>query len=92
MFLVDVSGSMKEGPLENAKIALLEVLSKLSPLDSFNIIAFNESTQSFSSLMELATKEAIENATQWISRNFIAEGGTNILLPLNQVLDTTHAI
>ncbi|KAH7865192.1 hypothetical protein Vadar_003383 [Vaccinium darrowii] len=87
VFLVDVSGSMKEGPLENAKIALLEVLSKLSPLDSFNIIAFNESTQSFSSLMELATKEAIENATQWISRNFIAEGGTNILLPLNQALE-----
>ncbi|XP_058227317.1 uncharacterized protein LOC131335816 [Rhododendron vialii] len=87
VFVVDVSGSMREGPLENTKVALLAVLSKLSPLDYFNIIAFNESTQLFSSSLEPATKEAIENATQWISRSFIAEGGTNILLPLNQALE-----
>lgn len=88
IFVVDISGSMREGPLENTKVALLAVLSKLSPLDYFNIIAFNESTLLFSSSLELATKEAIENATQWISRNFISEGGTNILIPLNQVLDS----
>ncbi|KAG5537983.1 hypothetical protein RHGRI_025171 [Rhododendron griersonianum] len=87
VFVVDVSGSMREGPLENTKVALLAVLSKLSPLDYFNIIAFNESTQLFSSSLEPAAKEAIENATQWISRSFIAEGGTNILLPLNQALE-----
>lgn len=92
VFVVDVSGSMREGSLENTKVALLAVLSKLSPLDYFNIIAFNESTQLFSSSLEPATKEAIENATQWISRSFIAEGGTNILLPLNQVLDSIHVI
>ncbi|KAI8544709.1 hypothetical protein RHMOL_Rhmol08G0316800 [Rhododendron molle] len=87
VFVVDVSGSMREGPLENTKVALLAVLSKLSPLDYFNIIAFNESTQLFSSSLEPATKEAIENATQWISRSFVAERGTNILLPLNQALE-----
>lgn len=36
--------------------------------------------------MQLATKEAIENAIQWISMNFIAGGDTNILLPMNKVL------
>ncbi|CAL5439423.1 unnamed protein product [Camellia sinensis] len=84
VFLVDISGSMRDGPIENAKSALLAALSKLSLIDSFNIIAFNVDTQLFSSSMVLATKEAKENATQWISRNFIAEGGTNILLPLTQ--------
>ena len=86
VFLVDVSVSMREWLLENAKNALMAGLSKLSPYDSFNIITFNENTQLFSASMELATKETIENATLWISRNFIAEGGTNILLPLNQVI------
>ncbi|GMQ08117.1 hypothetical protein CsSME_00051994 [Camellia sinensis var. sinensis] len=87
VFLVDISGSMRDGPIENAKSALLAALSKLSLIDSFNIIAFNVDTQLFSSSMVLATKEAKENATQWISRNFIAEGGTNILLPLTQALE-----
>ncbi|XP_057505337.1 uncharacterized protein LOC130788606 isoform X1 [Actinidia eriantha] len=86
-FLVDVSVSMRECLLENAKNALLAGLSKLSPDDSFNIITFNENTQLFSASMELATKETVENATLWISRNFIAEGGTNILIPLNQALE-----
>ncbi|KAL6996239.1 hypothetical protein U1Q18_006374 [Sarracenia purpurea var. burkii] len=87
VFIVDVSGSMREGPLENVKNALLAVISKLSPVDSFNIVAFNENTRLFSSSMELATMASIENAFRWISRNFVAEGGTNILLPLNQALE-----
>ncbi|XAR67567.1 hypothetical protein NMG60_11002368 [Bertholletia excelsa] len=96
IFVVDISGSMHEGPLDNVKNALLAALSKLTPVDSFNIIAFNSSTQILSSSMKLATKEAIENATLWISRNFIPEGGTNILLPLNQALEilakTSHSV
>ncbi|XP_042485965.1 inter-alpha-trypsin inhibitor heavy chain H3 isoform X2 [Macadamia integrifolia] len=87
VFIVDISGSMKGGPLENLKNGLFTVLSKLNPEDSFNIIAFNGETYLFSSLLELATKETIEKASQWINLNFIAEGGTNILLPLNQAME-----
>ncbi|XP_052182839.1 uncharacterized protein LOC127795290 [Diospyros lotus] len=87
VFVVDASGSMRDSPLENARSALLAALSKLNPVDSFNIITFNEGTRLFSSSMELATKEATENATHWIGRNFIAEGGTNIMLPLDQALE-----
>lgn len=36
--------------------------------------------------MEQANKETIQNAIQWINRNFIADGGTNILLPISQVI------
>ncbi|XP_042484181.1 uncharacterized protein LOC122064532 [Macadamia integrifolia] len=87
VFVVDISGSMKGRPLENVKNGLCAALSKLNPEDSFNIIAFNGETYLFSSSLELATKETIENASQWISINFIAGGGTNILLPLNQAME-----
>lgn len=82
---MDVSGSMQGATIESVKTALLEAISNLTPTDSFNIIAFNESSTLFSPAMELATNETIENATEWISTNLIAKGGTNIMLPLNQV-------
>ncbi|XP_059645088.1 uncharacterized protein LOC132286730 isoform X2 [Cornus florida] len=87
VFIVDVSGSMRGVPLENAKNALAAALSMLNPEDSFNIIAFNENTRLFSSSMELASKVTIENAMQWINTNLIADGVTNILLPLNQAIE-----
>ncbi|XP_043706008.1 inter alpha-trypsin inhibitor, heavy chain 4 [Telopea speciosissima] len=87
VFVVDISGSMKGRLLENVKNGMCAALSKLNPEDSFNIIAFNGETYLFSSSLELATKETIENASQWISINFIAGGGTNILLPLNQAME-----
>lgn len=83
---------MQGGPIANAKIALLAALSKLSPLDTFNIIAFNGSSSIFSSSMELATNEAIDNAHEWININFIAEGGTNISTPLDQVQVLTISV
>lgn len=86
IFVVDVSGSMREKPLDDTKSALFAALSKLDPEDSFNIIAFNGDTYRYSSRMELATEQAIEKVTQWINMNFVAGDGTNILLPLNQVL------
>jgi uncharacterized protein with von Willebrand factor type A (vWA) domain len=85
VFLIDISGSMRGDPLENAKIALVVSLSKLNPEDTFNIIAFNGEVLLFSPSMKLATKEAISDATEWVGANFIANGSTNILLPLNQV-------
>ncbi|KAL3511600.1 hypothetical protein ACH5RR_024317 [Cinchona calisaya] len=86
IFIIDISASMRGNPLDNAKTALLTALSKLDPADTFNIIAFNDRSLLFSSNMEQATKEAIEKAYQWISNNFIADGGTNISIPLSQAL------
>ncbi|KAK1268468.1 hypothetical protein QJS04_geneDACA005099 [Acorus gramineus] len=87
VFIVDVSGSMLGKPLENAKNALSAALLELAPADSFCIIAFNEETFSFSPYLELATTEMIENAIQWINKNFVAGGGTNIMRPLNEAMD-----
>lgn len=71
--------------LENVKTALAACLSKLTPSDSFSVVAFNEETYLFSSTLELATMETIENAIQWMGEHCVARGGTQILPPLNKV-------
>ncbi|XP_027335338.1 inter alpha-trypsin inhibitor, heavy chain 4-like isoform X2 [Abrus precatorius] len=86
VFLVDISASMKGSPLENTKNALLTSLSQLNAQDTFNIIAFNGEVNLFSSSMETATKEAVSNGAKWVETNFIANGGTNIMLPLIQAM------
>lgn len=86
MFVVDLSGSMKGKLLENTKKSLLAALAKLGPEDTFNIIAFNSESYLFSPSLRPAIASCIEEATQWINANFVADGGTNILLPLHQVI------
>lgn len=85
IFVVDISASMHGGPIESVKTAVLEAISDLDPMDSFNIIAFNESSASFSLSMERATHEIIDKAAEWISKYLVPKGGTNMMLPLNQV-------
>ncbi|KAL9350572.1 hypothetical protein Peur_057827 [Populus x canadensis] len=96
IFIIDISRSMKGGPLESAKNGLLSSLQKLNPEDSFNIIAFNMETCLFSSVMEQATEEAILEATRWLNDKLTADGGTNILMPLKQAIkllaETTNSI
>lgn len=86
VFIVDISASMKGSPLENTKNALLTSLSQLNAQDTFNIIAFNGAVSLFSSSMETATEEAILNAIKWVDTNFVANGDTNIMLPLTQAM------
>ena len=90
IFLVDISGSMQGKPLENVKDAIILALSQLTPRDYFDIIAFNEDISLFSPSLELATEDKIKKANQWISKSFVAEGGTSasqqlIAQPLNKV-------
>lgn len=66
---MDTSASMHGGPIESVKTALLEAISNLDPMDSFNIIAFNEGTALFSLSMECATHEIIEKAAKWIDQS-----------------------
>ncbi|KAM3693745.1 hypothetical protein ACJW30_07G007100 [Castanea mollissima] len=87
VFVVDISGSMRGKPIDDTKDALFAALSKLDPEDSFSIIAFNGETYLFSTSLELATKEAVERAIEWISVNFVPGGATNILHPLNAAME-----
>ncbi|KAJ0523469.1 putative von Willebrand factor, type A, von Willebrand factor A-like domain superfamily [Helianthus annuus] len=87
IFLLDISGSMRDAPLEQSKYAITASLSKLNHGDLFNIIAFNGDIQSFSSSLELATEETITNATEWMWDTLVAKGGTNLMSPLKQAID-----
>ncbi|CAK9328171.1 unnamed protein product [Citrullus colocynthis] len=87
VFVVDISGSMQGKALDDVKNVLSTALSKLPPEDMFNIIAFNEEARQFSESMEMATKDAVERALQWIKINFVAGGGTDILFPLTKATE-----
>ncbi|KAL4302585.1 hypothetical protein GQ457_10G001300 [Hibiscus cannabinus] len=84
VFVVDLSDSMQGKPLEATKTAISSALSKLGPEDSFNIIAFSSETFLFSTAMELASEEAIERATTWMSMKSTMGGGTNMSIPLEK--------
>ncbi|KAG4109346.1 hypothetical protein ERO13_1Z049429v2 [Gossypium hirsutum] len=87
VFVVDISESMQGRPLESTKSAISAALSKLSPEDSFNIIAFSNEAFQFSTSMELASKDAIERATAWISMKYTVGGSTNLFIPLEKAAD-----
>ncbi|KAJ1418805.1 von Willebrand factor, type A, partial [Sesbania bispinosa] len=87
IFIIDISGSMQGKLIDDTKNALLSALSKLNPDDKFTIIAFNGESYLFSKSMELASKDAVERATDWINENFVAGGGTNISHPLNTAIE-----
>ena len=78
--------------IDDTKNALSAALSKLNPDDSFSIIAFNGESYLFSKSMELASKDAVEGAIEWMNTNFVAGGGTNISQPLNTVPLKIHTI
>ncbi|GJR96440.1 von Willebrand factor [Tanacetum coccineum] len=67
--------------MEVTKNTVSATLLKLDQDDSFGIIAFNDQIHLFSSTLELATRESICKAIEWIGMNFVASGGTNISSP-----------
>ncbi|KAI3684147.1 hypothetical protein L6452_33366 [Arctium lappa] len=87
VFVIDISGSMRDGPLEKTKYEVIGSLWKLNQGDSFNILASNGDVRWFSSSLELATEETITNATEWMNTNLVADGGTNLMLPLKQAIE-----
>jgi uncharacterized protein with von Willebrand factor type A (vWA) domain len=76
---------MQGKPLESVKSAMSTALSDLMQGDFFNIIAFNDELHSFSSHLEQVNDKTIENAIEWMNLNFVAQGGTDIIHPLNEV-------
>ncbi|XP_072983437.1 uncharacterized protein [Typha latifolia] len=86
VFIIDTSGSMQGKPLESVRNALSAVLLEICHEDYFNIIAFNDELRSFSSCLQPATEDMVENANNWMSTTFVAEGGTDIMHSLNEAM------
>ena len=77
VFVLDTSGSMSGGKIEQTKEALGFILGNLNPDDRFAVIAFSDFTEALQTELVPVSAEAVALATGWVSR-IDASGGTNI--------------
>lgn len=84
-FVVDVSGSMSAGKLEQARAAGRQLLGTLGPRDRFRLIDFSTDVRTFRDDFVRATPENIRAASAYLA-SLTAEGSTNIAAALAQAL------
>jgi Ca-activated chloride channel homolog len=77
VFVVDVSGSMSGQPLAMCKAALRSALSRLRPVDTFNILTFSGATRQAFQAPRPANVENLRAALSLID-SMGAGGGTNL--------------
>jgi Ca-activated chloride channel family protein len=83
--VLDVSGSMSGGKLEQARQALDQILADLGPEDRFRLITFSSTVRSFSREFERADGRTLVEARDYLSR-VRAEGSTNVMGALGEAL------
>ncbi|WP_153916144.1 marine proteobacterial sortase target protein [Shewanella sp. TC10] len=77
ILVIDTSGSMSGGSLEQAKQAMLYALAGLTSQDKFNVIEFNSSVSQLSATSLTGSSSNIGKANQFV-RKLDANGGTEI--------------
>ncbi len=85
IFIIDTSGSMQGGSMEQAKTSLQLALLQLNNKDSFNIIAFDNDTELLFPITQMASDKTISEAQSFID-NLSADGGTEMYRPLSNAL------
>ena len=85
IFIIDTSGSMQGGSMQQAKASLQLALLQLNNNDSFNIIAFDNETELLFPVTHMASAENISTAQKFID-NLRANGGTEMYRPLSNAL------
>ena len=85
VFVIDVSGSMAGTSIGQAKAALITALDGLSPVDRFNIIWFNNKTDSLFPKTVSASQQYKDYAKRFIDK-LDADGGTEMLPALKLAL------
>jgi len=78
IFVIDVSGSMAGTSIEQAKTSVIAALDKLSSIDRFNIIWFNNDTGSLFPKTVTALPQ-YKNIAKHFIENLQAGGGTEML-------------
>lgn len=87
IFVIDRSGSMRRGKIEQAKSALAHCLENLSPGDRFRIITFSTQVREFRDDTSWAEPESLEDALAFVG-DIEAGGSTNIDAALGTALAT----
>ena len=85
IFIIDTSGSMEGASLVQAKAALMRGLEQLGEHDRFNLVQFNNKTESLFKESVPATSVYIQQARQYI-HVLVANGGTMMAPALTQAL------
>jgi len=85
IFVLDRSGSMSGAAIEEAKHALRQLLERLSPDDTFNIIAFNDRVELVADVPLVANDAELRRARAFLDR-ITARDGTEMLEPLRLAL------
>lgn len=75
--VLDRSGSMNGEKMDQAREALLQVISGLNDGEAFNIITYNEGVESFAPQPVIKTDATIKAARAYV-KGILPRGGTNI--------------
>lgn len=86
IFIIDVSGSMYGTPLNLAKKVMSELITDLRPIDKFNVMLFESSSEMMAKQSLTATKDNLAKAQQFIDQQR-GGGGTNLYPALVKALD-----
>jgi Ca-activated chloride channel family protein len=84
-FILDTSGSMAGGKLEQAKRALQYCIHNLNPADRFEIVRFSTESEGLFEQLTAVTPGRIREADDFIA-DLSATGGTNLERALRQAL------
>lgn len=85
ILVVDTSGSMEGGSLQQAKAALDLALQSLRPGDRFNVIQFNSTVEPLFDDAVAAAPADVRLAREWVAK-LRADGGTEMGLALARAL------
>lgn len=85
IFVVDVSGSMHGFPIDTAKKLMGDLAKVLRPSDTFNVLAFADGSETWSSTSLPATPANLARALQFIGRKD-GGGGTRLLNALQSAV------
>jgi len=85
VFIVDVSGSMHGFPLDVAKSLLRDLIGRLRPSDTFNVIPFAGGSSQLAAQSLPASEENIARAIRFINGQ-TGGGGTELLPALRRAL------
>ena len=86
IFVVDISGSMHGFPLDTAKQLLEQLVARLRPSDSFNVMLFSGSSSMLAPHSQPATAANIQQALRMLDTQMGA-GGTELLPALRSALE-----
>ncbi len=86
VFVIDASGSMKGGPMDQVKRAVKTALDRLEPGDAFQIVAFSDSARALSKSPLAASAENLRRGVKFVD-DLEADGGTQMIRGVKAALD-----